>query len=102
MMNAMSKRSFSSLYNYAAGSTSKVSLTVTQGGNKVGDMVFALYDDKQPATCENFKAIDFSGANITQGMSGMGINICGANGSDSAFGLRLPDEDMSVRHVSRG
>ena len=35
-------------------------------------------------------------------MSGMGVSLEGANGGESAFGVRLPDEDMSIRHVHRG
>ena len=56
LFNAMSKRSFSSLTQYANGG-SKVFLSVSQGGNKVGDMVFELYDNHQPVTVENFKAL---------------------------------------------
>ena len=35
-------------------------------------------------------------------MGGLGVHV-GANAEgESAFGVRLPDEDMSVRHVRRG
>merc|ERR1712100_724676 len=103
-MSAMSKRSFSSLVQYANGG-SKVCLSVSQGGSKVGDMVFELYDNHQPATVENFKALcesSFNGSEINSGMAGLGVHVGGNEDGESAFGVRLPDEDMSVRHVRRG
>ena len=46
MLARLSKRSFSSLYNYSNPANPKVFLRVAQAGNPVGDMVFELYEDK--------------------------------------------------------
>ena len=35
-------------------------------------------------------------------MGGLGVHVGGNEEGESAFGVRLPDEDMSVRHVRRG
>ena len=103
LFNSMSKRTFSSLTQYANGG-SKVFLSVSQGGNKMGDMVFELYDNHQPNTVENFKALADGQLNgdISSGMAGLGVHVGENEEGESAFGVRLPDEDMSVRHVRRG
>ena len=54
---AITKRSFSSLYNYSNAANPRVFFTVSSGENKLGDLVFELYSDKQPAAVENFKTL---------------------------------------------
>jgi len=53
-MNTLSKRAFSGLFNYSNAANPRVFLTVANGSHNIGDLVFELYEDKQPATVENF------------------------------------------------
>ena len=53
-MNILAKRGFSSLYNYRSAANPKVFLSVASGEHKIGDLVFELYADKQPAAADNF------------------------------------------------
>lgn len=105
-----SKRGFSSLYNYSSPANPRVYMTVAQGDKKIGDLVFELYADRQPATTESFAALcagaegqSYAGTTFHHGQSGFGISG-GRMGEDnvSAFGTRLQDEDMTVRHNKRG
>lgn len=56
-MNTITKRAFSSFYNYSNPANPRVFLSVANGGHKIGDLVFELYEDKQPGTVDNFKAL---------------------------------------------
>lgn len=42
------KRSFGSMYNYSNAANPRVYLTVANGDQRVGEMVFELYSDQQP------------------------------------------------------
>ena len=104
------KRGFSSLYNYSNKSNPRVYMTVAQGDKKIGDLVFELYAEQQPATTESFTALcagaeghSYAGTSFHHGQSGFGISG-GKMGEDnvSAFGMRLLDEDMTMRHNKRG
>ena len=53
----LSRRGFASLYNYSSPSNPRVFLTVAKGDNKIGELVFELYSDKQPATTESFRTL---------------------------------------------
>ena len=92
-----SKRGFSSLYNYSNKSNPRVYMTVAQGDKKLGDLVFELYAEQQPATTESFAALcagaegqSYAGSSFHQGQSGFGISG-GKMGEEnvSAFGMRL-------------
>ena len=108
---SLSKRGFSSLYNYSNPANPRVYLTVANGDNKLGDLVFELYADRQPATSESFAALcdgaegghSFSGTEFHHGQTGFGISG-GRMGEENlgAFGMRLQDEDMTLRHNKRG
>ena len=105
------KRGFSAaLYNYSNAANPKVYLTVAQGDKKLGDMVFQLYADRQPATVESFQALcegtegkSLTGTGFHHGQQGFGVSG-GRMGEENlgAFGLRLMDEDLSLRHVKGG
>ena len=106
----ISKRGFSSLYNYSSATNPRVYLTVARGDQLLGDLVFQLYSDQQPATTESFRALcegaegnSYSGSGFHQGQSGFGISG-GRMGDENvgAFGLRLQDEDLTMRHNKRG
>ena len=106
----VSKRSFASLYNYSNPANPRVYLTVAKGDQKIGDLVFELYAEQQPATTESFRALaegsegsSYVGTSFHQGQSGFGISG-GRIGEENlgAFGLRLQDEDMTLRHNKRG
>ena len=104
------KRGFASLYTYTSTANPRVYLTVAQGEKKLGDLVFELYQEQQPQTTESFQTLcngnegqSYAGTAFHQGMSGFGISG-GRMGEENlgAFGLRLQDEDMSMRHNKRG
>ena len=106
----ISKRTFSSLTNYTSAANQRVFLTVAQGDQRLGDLVFELYSERQPATTESFRQLcegseegGYTGTTFHQGTSGLGITG-GKLGEEnvSAFGSRLSDEDMTVRHIKRG
>ena len=111
----LTKRNFAaSMYNYQNAANPRVYLTVAAGDKKLGDLVFELYAEQQPATTESFRALcegsatseagsSFVGTAFHQGQSGFGISG-GRMGDENvgAFGLRLMDEDMTLRHNKRG
>ena len=108
---SLSKRGFSSLYNYSNPGNPRVYLTVANGDKRLGDLVFELYADRQPATSGSFRALcdgaeggqSFSGTDFHHGQTGFGISG-GRMGEENlgAFGMRLQDEDMTLRHNKRG
>lgn len=65
---ALSRRTFSSVFNYSAATNPRAVLTVSQGGNKVGDLTFELYANHQPNTVANFQAF------VASGYAGTAIN----------------------------
>ena len=107
-----SKRGFASFYNYSNAANPRVYLTVNQGDTKLGDLVFELYEDKQPGHTENFKALldgsaaggkTYVGKTFNKGTQGLGITggkICDEN--NGAFGVHNPDGDLNLRHFKRG
>ena len=106
----LSKRTFSSLTTYTSSANQRVYLTVAQGDQRLGDLVFELYSDRQPATSESFKQLceggeegGITGTSFHHGLPGFGISG-GRLGEEnvSAFGTRLSDEDTTVRHIKRG
>ena len=106
----LGKRGFASLYNYSNAANPRVYLTVAQGEKKVGDLVFELYADQQPATTESFRALcegsegnSYVGTQFHHGQSGFGISG-GRIGEENvgAHGIRLQDEDLTMRHNKRG
>ena len=103
---ALTKRTFASLFNVSAASNPRAVLTVSQGGNRVGDLVFELYANRQPSTVANFQAFvagGYAGSAINSGYQGLGFQA-GAMGEENvdASGARACDEDLSVRHTMRG
>ena len=101
----------SSIYNYSNAANPRVWLSVANNGNKIGDLVFELYEDKQPAHAEHFITLcngtqdgkSYAGSSFNRGMAGLGINAgrldCENNG---AFGVWNPSGDLNVRHTKRG
>lgn len=105
-MNFLQKRGFSSLYKYSQAGNPKAFLTIASGENKVGDLVFELYEDKQAAAVDNFVASlqgGYVGTKIEKGMAGLGITAGATNEEGlGAEGTYNPDGDMSLRHHKRG
>ena len=104
------RRAFSSLYSYSSASNPKVFMTVVRGEQKLGDLVFELYADRQPQTAENFRALcsgaegrSYEGSGFHCGLSDFGISG-GKLGDENvgADGARMADEDLTVRHIKRG
>ena len=104
------RRGFSSLYNYSNAANPRVYLSVSRGEQRVGDLVFELYQEQAPATTESFRTLcagaegqSYAGTTFHQGQSGFGISG-GRLGEEnlSAFGVRLQDEDLTLRHFKRG
>ena len=103
------KRGFS-LYNYSSSTNPRVYITVANGEKHLGNLVFELYADKQPQTAESFRALcsgegghSYVGTAFHHGQSGFGISG-GRLGEENvgAFGLRLQDENLNLRHHKRG
>lgn len=104
-MNALTKRGFSSIYNYSSATNPRVFLSVAADGHKIGDLVFELFEEKQPVAAGNFaQAISsYIGTPISKGMAGLGV-IAGRTDEENngAFGCWNPDGDLSLRHHKRG
>ena len=104
-MNALTKRGFSSLYNYSNAANPRVFLTVASGANKLGDLVFELYEDRQPVAAGNFQHAlsSYVGKPINKGMAGLGL-IAGRTDeqNNGAHGVWNPDGDLNMRHYKRG
>ena len=76
-----SRRQFS-LYNYSAPTNPKVFLTLSKNGEKLGDLVFELYQNHAPKSTENFLAFvtgqnkfqaSYKGTTFTKGFPGIAI-----------------------------
>ena len=104
-MNALTKRGFSSLYNYSNAANPRVYLSVAAAGHKIGDLVFELYEDKQPLQTHNFTSAlnHYVGKPISKGFAGLGL-IAGRTDSDNngAYHSWIPDGDLNLRHHKRG
>ena len=58
LFNLVSKRSFSaSVFNYSSAANPRVYLTVAQNDQRIGDLVFELYAERQPQTTDSFQAL---------------------------------------------
>ena len=110
-MNSLAKKAFSSLYKYSNPANPRVYLSVARGGNKIGDLVFELYEDRQPAAVNNFTTMlkgnaegqSYIGSNITKGVAGLGFFAGRTNEENhGAYGTYNADGDHDVRHVRRG
>ena len=103
---ALTRRTFASVFNYQCASNPKAVLSVSQGGNKIGNLTFELYANRQPEAVANFQAFvasGYTGSAISKGYQGLGFQAgeMGAENVD-ATGARGLDGDMSVRHTMRG
>ena len=102
-----SRRGFSaSLYNYSSSSNPQVYLSVSSDGQQLGNLVFELYSNKNPLNAENFKQLcqtSLVGTSFTSGAPGIAVRG-GVSEQENvgAEGVRLPDEDTTVRHYKRG
>ena len=94
-------------------------MTIAKNGQPIGDIVFELYQNKNPKTAENFMAL-CTGSNplskslvgtvfdkgfpglVMQGGVAPKTDDCYCSSNTSAEGIRIPDEDMTLRHHSRG
>ena len=110
MLTQIAKRNFSAL-NYRVAGNPQVYLRVASGDQVLGDMVFELYADKVQglsesfaALCEGSEGVSLKGNAFHKGMSGLGIFAGHLNDEEnrSAFDMRLPDEDLQMRHHKRG
>ena len=110
-MQSLTKRTFSSLYNYSCQSNPRVWVSVANNGNEIGKMVFELYENKQPAYADHFKTLcagaehgkSYKGSEFSSGMAGLGISAGSIDEENNgAFGVWNPDGDLSLRHHKRG
>lgn len=88
----------------------QVYLSISKAGQKVGNLVFELYADKQPNTTQNFLNLctnthgdKLAGTHFHQGFPAFGISG-GKFGEEntSTFGYRIPSERLDIRHNRRG
>ncbi len=86
-------------------------MTIARGEQRLGDLVFELYADRQPNTVESFRALcdgveggkSYIGSGFHHGLSEFGIT--GGRLGDENLGAddtRNNDGDLSVRHIKRG
>ena len=87
-------------------------MTVSKNGSNLGDLVFELYSNHCPKTSDNF--IQFATGNNKLGKSYAGTKIDGGfpgitvQGGKlgcenlAADGIRMPDENLELRHYKRG
>ena len=68
--------------------------------------MFELYADQQPATAQNFVNLcnsNLAGSKFHTGLPGFGISGGKFGDEDvSSFDVRLPDENLDIRHNRRG
>ena len=106
MNSKIAKRAFSSLYQYGHASNPRVWLSVANNGNKIGDMVFELYKNKQPAFADHFQhmvAEKLVGSSFQSRMAGPGIKPGRLDDENNGVaGAWNPDGDLTVRHHKRG
>ena len=107
----LAKRAFSSLYNYSNAANPRVWLSVAANGNKLGEMVFELYEDKQPAHAEHFQTLvegtadgrAYAGQSFNRGVAGLGIAAGRFEAENfGANNVWLNDGDLNLRHHKRG
>ena len=110
-MNTITRKAFSTLYNYSSAANPKVFLSVAAGGHKIGDLVFEVYSDKQPATAENFLQLlkgtsdgkSYIGTEFTSGQNGLGVVGGRIDESNyNAYQCWNTDGDLNLRHYKRG
>ena len=102
---ALSKRSFST-----SGANPHVFLSISKAGQSIGNVVFELYADQQPQTSQNFVNLctaesgrALTGSQFHHGIPGFGISGGKFGDEDlSTFDVRLPDENLDIRHSRRG
>ena len=86
-------------------------MTIARGEQRLGDLVFELYEDRQPRTVEGFRALcqgvdggrSYVGTGFHHGLSDFGIT--GGKMSEEnlgADGARDVDGDLTLRHTKRG
>lgn len=116
MQKLLAKRQFShAIFKYSSPANPHVVVSVLKDGQAVGDMRFELFENHCPDTVKNF--LDFSaGATttgysytntaITRGHKGFGVIAGRTHGEEeedlSSDGSRLHDENLELRHHSRG
>lgn len=110
-MNTITKRAIASMYNYSNAANPRVFLSVANNGNKIGDMVFELYEDRQPAHADHFMTLcqgtndgrGFVGQSFNKGMAGLGIMAGRLDAENNgAYGCWNPSGDLTMRHIKRG
>merc|ERR1740117_226981 len=106
MNSNIAKRAFSSIYQYGSATNPRVMLSVANNGTKIGDMVFELYENKQPAFADHFQqmvADKLVGTSFQSGMAGLGIKAGRLDEENNGIaGAWNPDGDLNMRHHKRG
>ena len=107
-MNSISRRLFS--VSYSCASNPRVWLTVSHNDNKVGDLVFELYANRNPDHAAHFQSLangnegrSYVGAEFNRGMAGLGV--CAGKLEEENYGVEgvwNPDGDLTMRHHKRG
>ena len=111
MNTFLAKRLFSaSLYQYGSKTNPRVFMTLARDGNKLGDLVFEVYENHVPKSAENFLSFvhgnslgSYKGTSFTKGFPGLVLQGGRVTEDNlSADGSRLVDENLNLRHVRRG
>eukprot|EP00356_Strombidium_inclinatum_P006187 CAMPEP_0170479486 /NCGR_PEP_ID=MMETSP0208-20121228/706_1 /TAXON_ID=197538 /ORGANISM="Strombidium inclinatum, Strain S3" /LENGTH=163 /DNA_ID=CAMNT_0010751889 /DNA_START=1 /DNA_END=492 /DNA_ORIENTATION=+ len=104
-------RMFSS-YNYRSATNPRVWMTLARGGSTVGKLEIELFAQHQPSLSANFQALcktdaprNYVGSAFKTGLQGHGVQggaIVGDDSNQGADCMRLPDENLELRHHKRG
>ncbi len=104
-------RMFSS-YNYRSAANPRVWMTLARAGSTVGKLEIELFANHQPSLSENFQQLckeaaprNFIGTTFSTGLPGHGVHggaIAGDAENQGADCMRLPDENLELRHHKRG
>ena len=94
---------------------------ISVGGKDIGRLVFKLYDDVTPKTCENFRAL--CTGEVGRGSKGKMLHYKGCifhriikgfmcqsgdftnfngTGGESIYGSKFPDENFRMQHTKAG
>ena len=103
------RRLFSTL-TYNTSANPKVFMEVSKNGVPAGKMVFQLYANHAPNLSENFSDLctsgdrSFVGTKFSKGHAGLGIQGGDLHEEENwgAGLMRLPDENLEMRHHKRG
>ena len=108
------KRGFATAVAHSHPTNAKVWMSVNKGDEYLGKMEFELFNQESPKTAENFRSLcsgdneqslSYQGSNFSKvidGFMALGGKVENGASCKSIFGSRFEDENLKLRHDSRG